>query len=77
MNALGFDRSTANRRQVNGQSCTRGMRITVRRVVEAVAPYPNRANLFQKNPELPEGDLKQALEFAATSLEALIPFGVA
>jgi uncharacterized protein (DUF433 family) len=47
-----FDRITWNPNQMNGQPCIRGMRLTVRRVVEAVALYPNRDDLFRNYPEL-------------------------
>jgi uncharacterized protein (DUF433 family) len=47
----------------------RGMRLTVRRVVEAVAIYPNRDDLFRNYPELEPEDVRQALAFAAASLE--------
>jgi uncharacterized protein (DUF433 family) len=45
------------------------MRLTVRRVVEAVAMYPNRDDLFRNYPELDREDLNQALAFAAANLE--------
>jgi len=45
------------------------MRLTVRRVVEAVALYPNRDDLFRNYPELEKEDLQQALAFAAANLE--------
>jgi uncharacterized protein (DUF433 family) len=45
------------------------MRLTVRRVVEAVAVYPNREDLFRNYPELESEDIQQALAFAATNLE--------
>jgi uncharacterized protein (DUF433 family) len=51
-----------------GQPCIRGMRLTVRRVVAAVAAYPHRADLFQNYPDLEEEDVRQALEFAAANL---------
>lgn len=54
---------------MNGQSCVRGMRLTVRRVVEAVALYPNRDELFRNYPELEPEDIQQALAFAAANLE--------
>ena len=38
-----FDRITIDPEQMNGQPCIRGMRLTVRRVVEAAALYPDRA----------------------------------
>src|SRR5437867_13323595 len=60
-----FDRITWNPNQMNGQPCIRGMRLTVRRIVEAVALYPNRDDLFRNYPELEPEDLQQALAFAA------------
>jgi uncharacterized protein (DUF433 family) len=64
-----FDRVTWNPKQMNGQPCIRGMRLTVRRVVEAVAQYPDRADLLRNYPELEPEDIQQALEFAAANLE--------
>ena len=64
-----FDRITWNPNQMNGQPCIRGMRITVRRVLEAVATYPDRADLFRNYPELQPEDVRQALAFAAANLE--------
>jgi uncharacterized protein (DUF433 family) len=63
------DRITWNPNRMNGQLCIRGMRLTVRRVVEAVALYPDREELFQDYPELEPDDLQQALAFAAANLE--------
>jgi uncharacterized protein (DUF433 family) len=64
-----FDRITWNPEQMNGQPCIRGMRLTVRRVVEAVATYPDRNDLFRNYPELEPEDVRQALAFAAANLE--------
>jgi len=64
-----FNRITWNPNQMNGQPCIRGMRLTVRRVVEAVALYPERVDLFRNYPELEPEDLRQALAFAAANLE--------
>lgn len=64
-----FDRITWSPNQMNGQPCIRGMRLTVRRVVEAVAVYPDRSDLFRNYPELEEEDVRQALAFAAANLE--------
>ena len=64
-----FDRITWNPAQMNGQPCIRGMRLTVRRVVEAVALYPDRDELFRNYRELEPEDIQQALEFAAANLE--------
>ncbi len=64
-----FDRITWNPNQINGQPCIRGMRLTVRRIVEAVALYPNRQDLFRNYPEVEGDDVQQALAFAAANLE--------
>jgi len=64
-----FDRITIDPTRMNGQPCIRGMRLTVRRVVEAVALYPDRAELKREYPELEDDDIRQALEFAASSLD--------
>jgi uncharacterized protein (DUF433 family) len=41
----------------------------VRRVLEAVATYPNREELRREYPELDDEDIRQALEYAAANLE--------
>ena len=64
-----LDRITWNPHLMNGQPCIRGMRLTVRRVVEAVSVFPNREDLFRNYPELEPEDVRQALAFAAASLE--------
>ncbi len=56
-----FDRITWNPRQMNGQPCIRGMRLTVRRVVAAVAAYPDRNELFRNYPDLEEEDIRRRL----------------
>jgi uncharacterized protein (DUF433 family) len=67
MNA--FDRITSDPGQMNGQPCIRGMRLTVRRVVETAATYPNRQELRAEFPELDDEDIRQALAFAAANLD--------
>ncbi len=64
-----FDRITIDPAVMNGQPCIRGMRLTVKRVVRAMAVYPDRAELKQEYPELEDEDLRQALEFAASYLD--------
>lgn len=60
-----FDRITSNPNILNGQPCVRGMRLTVRRVLQALATYPDREKLRTEYPELEDEDIRQALEFAA------------
>lgn len=66
---VGFSRITSDPAVMNGQPCIRGMRITVRRVLEALATYPNREELRAEYPELEDEDVRQALAFAAASLD--------
>ena len=65
-----FDRITIDPDLMNGQPCIRNMRLTVRRVVEAVAIYTNWQELQKEYPELETEDIRQALEFAATNLDS-------
>jgi uncharacterized protein (DUF433 family) len=64
-----FDRITIEPDKMGGQPCIRGLRITVRRVLEIVAAYPDRKELFLDYPDLEDGDLQQALAFAAAHLD--------
>jgi len=60
-----FDRITIEPGKLGGQPCIREMRISVRRVLEILAIYPDRLDLFADYPDLDEEDLQQALAFAA------------
>lgn len=62
-----FNRITSDPAKMNGQPCIRGMRLTVRRVLEALATYPDREELRTEYPELEEEDIRQALEYAAAN----------
>jgi uncharacterized protein (DUF433 family) len=64
-----FDRITCDAARLNGQPCIRNLRLTVRRVVEAVAVYPDREELRREYPELEDADIRQALEYAAANLD--------
>jgi uncharacterized protein (DUF433 family) len=64
-----FDRITSNPARMNGQLCIRNMRLTVRRVVEIAAMYPDREELHREFPELEDEDIRQALIYAAASLD--------
>ncbi len=64
-----LDRITFDPAQLNGQPCIRGMRLTVRRVLEALAAYPNRNDLRVEYPELDDEDIRQALAYAAANLD--------
>ena len=64
-----LDRIQTDPERMNGQPTIRDLRLTVRRVVELVALYPDRAELFQEYPELEDEDIQQALMFAALNLD--------
>ena len=66
---MSFDRIACDPARLSGQPCIRNLRLTVRRVVEAVAIYPDRADLLREYPELDEEDIRQALEYAAANLD--------
>jgi uncharacterized protein (DUF433 family) len=73
-----FDRITSVPTTLNGQPTIRGMRLTVRRVIEALANYPNWDDLRAEYTELEPEDIRQALEFAAQNLHAsVLPLEVA
>ena len=64
-----FDRITCDPKKMNGQPCVRGLRITVRRVLEALSVCPDRQELLKDYPDLEEEDIKQALAYAAACLD--------
>ena len=64
-----FDRITMNPARMKGEPCIRNLRLTVRRVLEALATYPDRAELKREYPELEDEDIRQALGFAANMLD--------
>ncbi len=73
-----FDRIRCDPARVNGVPCIRDLRITVRRVLEALATYPDREELKREYPELEDEDIRQALAFAAASLDdKVLPVPVA
>ncbi len=63
-----LDRITTNPEQMNGQPCIRGMRLTVRRVLEIAALYPDASERKIEFPELEDEDVRQALHYAALHL---------
>jgi uncharacterized protein (DUF433 family) len=69
---VNFDRITVNPNVMNGQPCIREMRLTVRRVLQAIALYPDRKELKAAYPELEDEDISQALEFAARNLDGVV-----
>jgi uncharacterized protein (DUF433 family) len=64
-----FDRITVEPGKCAGKPCIRGMRITVRRVLEILAVHRDREELFREYPFLEGEDLQQALRYAAASID--------
>ena len=64
-----LNRITSDPAVMNGQPCVRGMRLTVRRVLESLAIYSDRGELLAEYPELEDEDIRQALAYAAANLD--------
>jgi uncharacterized protein (DUF433 family) len=47
-----LDRITTDPARMSGEPCIRNLRLTVRRVLEALAIYPDRGELKREHPEL-------------------------
>ncbi len=65
---IALDRITCDPQIMNGQPCLRSMRMTVRRVLEIAALYPDAHERKNEFPELEDEDISQALHYAALSL---------
>jgi len=63
-----FDRITIEPGKCGGQHCVRGMRTTVRRVLELLAGFPQREDLLREYPYLAPEDLTHALRFAGAAM---------
>ena len=71
---IALDRITSDPEKLHGQPCLRGMRLTVRRVLEIAALYPDSSERKQEFPELEDEDVRQALHFAALYIpDQIIP----
>jgi uncharacterized protein (DUF433 family) len=64
-----FDRITVEPGKCGGKPCIRGMRITVRRVLDLLASYPDRTALIADYPFLEPEDLSQTLRYAAAIVD--------
>ena len=64
-----FDRITVEPGKCGGKACIRGMRITVRRVLEILGTHRDREEIVREYPFLEEEDLQQALRYAAASVD--------
>ena len=69
-----LDRITFNPERMNGQPCLRNLRMTVRRVIEIAALYPDRSERLSEFPEIQDEDVRQALHYAALQLpDGIVP----
>ncbi|MDD2853832.1 MAG: DUF433 domain-containing protein [Desulfuromonadaceae bacterium] len=64
-----LDRITIDPEQMNGQPCIRGMRLTVKRVLDSLSIYPDNTELFKEYPELESEDIRQVLAYAALTMD--------
>jgi len=58
-------RITVDREQCGGRPCIRGMRVTVKDVVDLLAAGASREEILEDFPYLETEDITAALEFAA------------
>lgn len=63
-----FDRITIEPGKMNGQPCIRGLRLTLRRVLEALSTYSSGEDLRTDHPELDDEDIRQAIAYAAAMM---------
>jgi len=66
---VSLDRISVDPARLNGQPCIRNLRISVRRILEALSTYSDRTEVLREYPELEEEDLRQALAYAALAVE--------
>jgi uncharacterized protein (DUF433 family) len=68
---MSFTRITFNPEILGGKACIRGMRISVSTIVGLFAAGRNRDEILKAYPYLEEGDIREALEYAAWRLEEI------
>ena len=64
-----FSRITVNPDQMGGAPCIRGLRIPVATVVAMVAEGMSQTEILQALPDLEFEDIREALRFAAESVQ--------
>jgi len=64
-----FERITRNPEVMGGKPCIRGMRVTVGTLVGLVASGLSTAQILEAYPYLEEGDIREALAYAAWRVE--------
>ncbi len=66
-----LDRITRNPEVMGGKPCLRGMRVTVGTIVGLVAAGHSDAEILVAYPYVEEGDIRQALAYAAWRFEEI------
>jgi uncharacterized protein (DUF433 family) len=64
-----FDRIAIEPGKMGSKPCVRGLRISVESILNILASYSDRKELFENYPDLEEEDLRQALALAAATLD--------
>jgi uncharacterized protein (DUF433 family) len=67
---LTLERISIDPAVMNGQPCVRGTRITVKRVLYVLAECRNREEIYKDFPRLEGEDIRQALLYAADSVDS-------
>jgi uncharacterized protein (DUF433 family) len=67
-----LDRITIDPSRMNGAPCIRNLRLTVRQALEALAIYPDRAELEREYPELEHEVIRQTVAFAAALVDGKV-----
>ena len=63
-----FDRITIEPGKMHGQPCIRGLRITVKQLLQALAVLGTREELLRQYPDLESEDVRQALLYGAAMI---------
>ena len=66
-----FDRITFNPKVIGGKPCLRGLRVTVGTIVGLVAAGRSHAEILKAYPYLEQGDIVEALSYAAWRSEEI------
>jgi len=66
-----FDRITFNPKVMGGKPCLRGLRVTVGTIVGLVAAGRSHAEILKAYPYLEQGDIVEALSYAAWRSEEI------
>lgn len=66
---MGIDRIVQNPEVMIGQASIAGTRLTVSRVLGALAAYPDRKELLENYPGLDEDAIQQVLAYAAAAVD--------